>query len=100
MNQMKQFNDDKKYDQVLQLFDKYTKENNPRSIPSRIVTQAIKACTQTGDLKRAKDIHRRLSSSIANDPYISFSLINVYSKPNYFSSRKLSRLRCVSSPIC
>ena len=95
MNQMKQFNDDKKYDQVLQLFDKYTKDNNPKSIPSRIATQAIKACTQMGDLKRAKDIHRRLSSSITSDPYISSSLINVYRKPKDFSS-----IKTFSSSLC
>ena len=78
-HQMQRFNQEKKFDQALQLFDEY-KGNNPRQWSSTIVTQALKACIQIGDFKRGIGIHHRLPSSIKKDRYVSSSLIRLYSK--------------------
>ena len=99
-NQMKQLNEEKKFDRVLQLYDTYNKDNHSKSLPSRIVTEALKACTKINDLQRAKDIHHRLSSSNQSDPYIVSSLIDFYSTFNYFLSINICRVRCISSAIC
>ena len=99
-NQMKRLKEENKFDRVLQLYDTYNKDNHPKSLPSRIVTEALKACTKINDLQRAKYIHHRLSSSNQSDPYIVSSLIDFYSTFNYFLSINICRIRCISSAIC
>jgi hypothetical protein len=93
---MKQLNEEKRFDQVFQIFDTYNKENNPTSLPSRMIIEILKACTRTGDIKRAQDIHSRLSSSNQRDPFIISSLINFYSKLSLFLINKISLVFDVS----
>ena len=96
---MKRLNDENKFDRVLELYHTYNKDNNLKSLPSRIVVQALKACTKINDLRRAKDIHHRLSSSNQSDPYIVSCLIDFYSKLNWFISINTFRVRFVLSAI-
>lgn len=90
VNQMKRLSDEKKYDQALQLFDTYNKKYNSSSLPSRMVTLALKACTETRDLERAKDIHHHLSLTNRSNPYIILSLVDCYSKLNFSLSIDIS----------
>ncbi|CAF1392754.1 unnamed protein product [Rotaria sordida] len=75
--QIKSFNEKKQFKKTLELFDKY-KENDVKNLSSFIITQALKACTQMGDLQRGLIIHCLISSRIKTDCYISGSLIHLY----------------------
>ncbi|CAF3967721.1 unnamed protein product, partial [Rotaria sordida] len=59
--QIKSFNEKKQFKKTLELFDKY-KENDVKNLSSFIITQALKACTQMGDLQRGLIIHCLISS--------------------------------------
>ncbi|CAF4341292.1 unnamed protein product, partial [Rotaria sordida] len=45
---------------------------------SYIITQALKACTQIGDLRRGSTIHHLIPSRIKDNSYILTSLIHLY----------------------
>jgi hypothetical protein len=77
--EMKLINDNKQFEKALELFDKH-KKNNIETFSSLIITQALKACTQIGDLQRGSIIHHLVSSRIKDDHYILASLIHLYSK--------------------
>lgn len=77
-NQMKLSNDKKQFKKVLELFDKYKKNNNEK-FSSLIMTQTLKACSHLEDLQRGLDIHRLISSHIKHDFYICASLIHLFS---------------------
>lgn len=79
--QMKILNDKKQFEKTLILFDSY-KEKNFEQDSGLIFTQALKACTQIGDLKRGLNIYHQISPSIKNDNYILTSLIHLYSNRN------------------
>ncbi len=73
-NQMKQLNDKKQFKEALEIFDEY-KKTNPEAPSDFINNQALKACTQIGDLQRGLYIHRLFSSQIRNNLHILASLI-------------------------
>ncbi|CAF3658874.1 unnamed protein product [Rotaria socialis] len=75
--QMKLFNDKKQFKKTLELFDEH-KEKYIGTLSSFTITQALKACTQIGDLQRGSTIHRHISSRLSNDHYILASLIHLY----------------------
>ena len=77
--QMKFFNDNKKFQKTLELFDK-NKKNSIQAFSSLTVTQALKACAHLGDIEFGKAIHRLVPSRIKDDSYILASLIHLYSK--------------------
>jgi hypothetical protein len=74
---MKLLNDKKEFKRALELFDKYN-ENNIETFSNFTIIQAIKACTQIGDLQRGSTIHYLISSRVKNDPRILGSLIQFY----------------------
>ena len=76
---MKLLNDKKQFHKALQLFDQ-CKEQNTGALSSLTVTQALKACAHTGDLRRGLEIHQAIASRTENDDYILASLIHMYSK--------------------
>ena len=78
-NRMKEFNDKKQYQQVLQLFDK-NKDQDISKFSSMIITQILKACAQMGDLQRGSIISNVVRHRIKNDSYILASLIHWNSK--------------------
>jgi len=79
-NQMKVLNDAKQFRKTLQLFNKNKDNNNINTCSSTIIIQALKACSQLGDLKSGSTIHNLISSRIKNDSWILVSLINMYSQ--------------------
>ncbi|CAF3936002.1 unnamed protein product, partial [Rotaria magnacalcarata] len=78
-NKMKLFNDNNQYQKSLELFDKY-KKNNLELCSNFIITQALKACAQLGDIRRGTTIHNRIESHIKDDTYILSALISFYIK--------------------
>jgi hypothetical protein len=78
-NRMKQLNDKKQFKEALALFDQYKKDNAETS-SEFIINQALKACAQSGDLRRGSYIHHHLPSELKNNVYILTSLIHLYSK--------------------
>ena len=77
-DQMKMLNDRKQYHEVLALFDTW-KMTSPSKIPSMVITQVLKACAGTGNLQLGKNLHQMIKSDLAEDPYITASLIHLYS---------------------
>ncbi|CAF0788560.1 unnamed protein product [Adineta steineri] len=75
---MKLLNNQKEFTKALELFDKY-KKNNTQSLSTLTITQALKACAQTGDLQRGSTIHQFLSSRFEKNSAILTSLIHFYS---------------------
>ncbi len=78
-NQMKLLNNEKNYEQALNLFDMHRK-NQRKPLLTTTIMQALKACANIGDLQRGIIIHNLVLSRIQNDSYILFSLIDLYSK--------------------
>jgi hypothetical protein len=77
---MKMLNADEQYTKVLDLFEQHKQENSINPLSSSVIIQALKACTQMGDLRRGRDIHRLVSSRLKSDFYIFSSLIHFYSE--------------------
>ncbi|CAF1298068.1 unnamed protein product [Rotaria sordida] len=75
--QMKLLNDKKQFKKALELFYTY-KEKNNQTLSSYIITQALKASAQIGDLQRSSTIHHLISSRIKDNSYILTSLIHLY----------------------
>lgn len=78
--EMKVLNDKEQFLQALQLFDQHNNNDNMKTCSSSIITQALKACAQIGDLRRGSSIHQLVSDRIQNNRYILASLIHLYSK--------------------
>jgi len=78
-NQMKQLNTKKQFKKALELFDEY-KKTNPQTPSDYIINQALKACTELGDIHRGSRIHHLLSSKLKENSYVLTSLIHFYSK--------------------
>lgn len=78
-NRMKIFNQQKAFEKTLELFE--SNKNNP-SVPlsSAMISQALKACTHTRDFQRGIEIHRFVSSRVKDNPYITASLVHLYSE--------------------
>ena len=76
---MKKLNDEKQFEKALQLFDT-CERNATKALSSVVITQALKACTNTRDLQRGVSIHRLVSARLQDDSYILTSLIHLYSK--------------------
>ena len=77
---MKMLNQKKQYAQVLDFFDEHTQEKNIKHLSSSVITQALKASTQLGDLRRGQAIHHLVSSRVKTDCYILSSMIHLYSE--------------------
>jgi hypothetical protein len=80
---MKKLNADEQYARVIDLFEQH-KQANINQLSSSIIVQALKACTQMGDLQRGQEIHRLASSRVKTDGYILSSLIHFYSELLFF----------------
>ena len=78
--QMKMLNDKKQFEQALHLFDQNNDDNSIKTCSSLTITQALKACSQIGDLQRGRMIHQLISSRVKDDSYILASLIHLYSE--------------------
>jgi hypothetical protein len=76
--EMKILNDNKQFKKALKLFDTY-KEKDIKMKSSFVITQALKACTQTGDIQRGLTIYDLVSFQMKQDSYILASLIHLFS---------------------
>jgi len=76
--EMKILNDNKQFEKALNLFDTY-KEKDIKTISSFVITQALKACTQTGDIQRGLTIYKLVPIQMRHDSYILASLIHLLS---------------------
>ena len=76
---MKSLNDMQQYDKALHLIEKYN-GHNLKQLSSMVITQALKACSRTGNLQYGSHVHHLVSSRLNNDPYIVSSLIHLYSR--------------------
>ena len=79
-HRMKTLNANEQYAKVLDLFEEHKQDKTIQHISGYIIIQALKACTQMGDLQRGKAIHRLVSARVKSDGYILSSLIHFYSK--------------------
>ena len=77
--QLKALNDGKQFKKTLQLFDELEQKDSS-IISNRVITQALKACSQLRDRQRGSIIHHQLSSSMLDDCHILSSLIHLYSE--------------------
>ena len=79
-DEMKRLNDEKQFEKCLQLFDQFQekKKKNFR-ISNYLLSQALKASTGIGDLKRGLVIDEMIPLKLKSDPYIIASLINLTS---------------------
>ncbi|CAF1454984.1 unnamed protein product [Rotaria magnacalcarata] len=75
-DQMKILNDNKQYTKTLELFDRH--KENIEKYSNWVIIQALKACSQTKDIKRGSNIHNLVSSRLKHDPYILPALIHLY----------------------
>ena len=79
-HRMKRLNETHQYEKVLDLFNTYKGKKDIKQLSSMIITQALKACSRTGNLQYGSSIHHLVSSRLNTDPYIASSLIHLYSK--------------------
>lgn len=78
-NQMKMMIAKRKFHEVIDLFDSYTQKHF-QVTSSILVTHVLKAYTQLGDRQRGLQLHKTISSSLKQDPYVLSSLIHFYSE--------------------
>ena len=95
---MKQFNDQKKYRQSIDLFDKFLKENTMEKISSLAVTQAIRALIELKQYRRAMEIEQNLSPNLIQNDFIRYQCIRLYSRS--FLWKPISNRRYFSTLFC
>lgn len=78
---MKSFNDSKQYKKTLQLFDE-NKTNDDVTCSRSALFHVLKASAQLNDLTFSSHLQQLISTQFNNDPYLSASLIHLYSKIN------------------
>ncbi|CAF1202782.1 unnamed protein product [Didymodactylos carnosus] len=76
--QMKKLNDNGQFEKALTLYEDQIEKQNKQST-NFTIDQVLKACIELGDIKRAKDIHNKLSPTMANNSFIQSNLIRLYS---------------------
>ena len=66
---MKKLNDNSQFQKAIDLYEHHITIENKQNT-SLAVNQALKACTELGDIKCGKDIHKTLSASRMNNSSI------------------------------
>jgi hypothetical protein len=75
---MKKLNDNRQLQKAIELYEDQIKKENKQNT-SLAVNQALKACIELDDIKRANDISNKLSPTRANNPFIQANLIRLHS---------------------
>ncbi len=78
-SQMKKLNDNRQFKEAIELYENQIKKQNKR-ISTLSVNQALKACIELDDIKRAKEISQNLSLSMTNNSFILANIIRLHSK--------------------
>ena len=79
LDQIKQLNHRKQYAKAIDLFNQYHARNS-KGMASMIIAQALKACTQLQDRRRATQLHRIIAPYVDKDPYVLSASISLYSE--------------------
>ncbi len=77
--QMKQFNDQKKYQKPIDLFEKFLKEKPLSKISRLAIDQAIRALIELKQYQRALEIKQNLSPNLIENVFIRNRFIHLYS---------------------
>ncbi len=77
--EIKQLNDNGEFQKAIDLYEDQIKKQNKQN-NGFVVSQALKACLELDDIKRAKDILKNLSSIVASNHYIQTNIIRLHSK--------------------
>ncbi len=77
--QMKQFNDQKKYQKSIDLFEKFLKEKTLSEISPFAIVQAIRALTELKQYQRAIEIEQNLSPYLIQNVFVRYRFIRLYS---------------------
>jgi flagellin-specific chaperone FliS len=83
--EMNKLNDNRQFQKAITLYEDQIRKQNQQNT-SLAVNQALKACIELNDIKRAIDIHKNLSSSLTNNQFIQTNLIRLYSKFLFYSN--------------
>lgn len=78
-SQIKKLNDNGQFEKAIDLYEDQIKKPNKQNT-SLAVNEALKACIELDDIKRAKDIYKNLSPSMVNNSFIQANLIRLHSK--------------------
>jgi len=76
---MKQFNDQKKYQKSIDLFEKFLKEKPLSKISRLSIDQAIRALIELKQYQRALEIKQNLSPNLIENVFIRNRFIHLYS---------------------
>lgn len=76
---MKNLNDNRQFKKAIDLYESEIKKETTQNT-SLAVNQALRSCIELADIKRGKDIHKNLSVSMMNNPFIQANLVRLYSK--------------------
>ena len=76
---MQKLNKNRQYKKAIDLYEYEMKKENKQKT-SLAVNQALKACAELGDIERGRDIHKNLSPTMTNNPFIQATLIRLYSR--------------------
>jgi hypothetical protein len=77
--QMKQFNDQNKYQKSIDLFEKFLKEKTLSEISPFAIVQAIRALTELKQYQRAIEIEQNLSPNLIQNIFVRYRFIRLYS---------------------
>jgi len=77
--QMKQFNDQKKYQKSIDLFENFLKEKPLSKISRLAIDQAIRALIELKQYQRALEIKQNLSPNLIENVFIRNRFIHFYS---------------------
>jgi len=78
--QMKQFNDQKKYQKSIDLFEKILKEKSLSSISPLAIDQAVRALVELKQYQHAIEIEQHLSPNLMENVFIRHQFIRLYSR--------------------
>lgn len=95
-DQVKKLYDQKRYDQLLQLFDGQVKHGLTERLSAQAIVKFVQSAAQLQDLTRAAAIHRAIPSRLTNNPYVASSLVHMYSEYDQMRADQFSdvMLKC------
>jgi hypothetical protein len=77
--QMKQFNDQNKYQKSIDLFEKFLKDKTLSKISPLAIGQAIRALTELKQYQRAIEIEQNLSPYLIQNVFVRYRFIRLHS---------------------
>ena len=75
---MKQFNDQKKYQQSIDVFEKFLKEKTLAKMSPFVINQALRALIELKQYQRAMEIKQHLPQSLIDNDFVRYQFIRLY----------------------